>query len=42
VDSRFKFCLLTLTGGSERVAQADFAFFAQDPSDLLKADARFE
>ncbi|WP_206661965.1 Eco57I restriction-modification methylase domain-containing protein [Propioniciclava tarda] len=42
VDSRFKFCLLTLTGQDERVAQAEFAFFAHDPSDLLKDDARFE
>ncbi len=42
VDSRFKFCLLTLTGRDERVAQAEFAFFAHDPSDLLKEDARFE
>ena len=42
VDSRFKFCLLTLTGRDERVAQAEFAFFAHDPSDLLKDDARFE
>mgnify|MGYP001023991125 FL=1 len=42
VDSRFKFCLLTLTGREERVARAEFAFFAHDPSDLLKDDARFE
>lgn len=42
VDSRFKFCLLTLTGRDERVAQAEFAFFAHDPTDLLKDDARFE
>ncbi|BEH02255.1 N-6 DNA methylase [Brooklawnia propionicigenes] len=42
VDSRFKFCLLTLTGRDERVAQAEFAFFAHDSSDLLKDDARFE
>ncbi len=42
VDSRFKFCLLTLTGHGERVAQAEFAFFAHDPTDLLKEGARFE
>lgn len=42
VDSRFKFCLLTLTGREERVARAEFAFFAHDPTDLLKDDARFE
>lgn len=41
VDSRFKFCLLTLTGRGERVARAEFAFFAHDPTDLLKEDARF-
>lgn len=41
VDSRFKFCLLTLTGRDERVARAEFAFFAHDPTDLLKEDARF-
>lgn len=42
VDSRFKFCLLTLTGRGERIRRAEFAFFAHDPSDLLKEDARFE
>jgi hypothetical protein len=42
VDSRFKFCLLTLVGGELREAHADFGFFAQDPSDLLKEDTRFE
>lgn len=42
VHRSFKFCLLTLTGRDERAAQAKFAFFAHDPSDLLKDDARFE
>ncbi|MCG6568147.1 N-6 DNA methylase [Tessaracoccus sp. ZS01] len=42
VDSRFKFCLLTLAGRSDPVERAEFAFFAHDPSDLLKEDARFE
>lgn len=41
VHRSFKFCLLTLTGRDERVARAEFAFFAHDPSDLLKDDARF-
>lgn len=42
VDSRMKFCLLTLAGPGERVATAEFAFFAHDPNDLLKDNARFE
>ncbi len=42
VHRSFKFCLLTLTGRDDRVAQAQFAFFAHDPSDLLKDNARFE
>ena len=42
VHRSFKFCLLTLTGRDERAAQAKFAFFAHDPSDLLKGEARFE
>jgi len=42
VHRSFKFCLLTLTGRDEREAQAEFAFFAHDPTDLLKDDARFE
>ncbi|WP_342372512.1 N-6 DNA methylase [Propioniciclava soli] len=41
VHRSFKFCLLTLTGREERVARAEFAFFAHDPTDLLKDDARF-
>ena len=42
VDSRFKFCLLTLAGRGVTAAQGEFAFFAHDPSDLLKENARFE
>ncbi|MFT3834584.1 MAG: N-6 DNA methylase [Micropruina sp.] len=42
VDSRFKFCLLTLAGGALRESRAKFAFFAREPSDLLKENARFE
>ena len=42
VDSRFKFCLLTLAGRERREPRAEFAFFAHDPTDLLKDDARFE
>lgn len=42
VHRSFKFCLLTLTGRDERVPQAEFAFFAHDPSDLLKDNTRFE
>ncbi|MFE2959518.1 Eco57I restriction-modification methylase domain-containing protein [Nocardia tengchongensis] len=41
VDSRFKFCLLTLAGRDTREPKADFAFFAHDPTDLQRADARF-
>lgn len=41
VDSRFKFCLLTLAGRDTREARADFAFFAHDPTDLQRPNARF-
>lgn len=41
VHRSFNFCLLTLTGRDQRVERAEFAFFAHDPSDLLKNDARF-
>ncbi|UHJ57114.1 N-6 DNA methylase [Mycolicibacterium fortuitum] len=41
VDSRFKFCLLTLAGRDTREPAADFAFFAHDPTDLQRADVRF-
>ncbi|TCD06280.1 type II DNA modification enzyme [Erythrobacteraceae bacterium CFH 75059] len=38
VDSRMKFCLLTLGWG---VAAADFAFFLTDPAGLEQAERRF-
>jgi hypothetical protein len=41
VDSRFKFCLLTLAGREQHEPRAEFAFFARDPVDLQKADVRF-
>lgn len=41
VDSRFKFCLLTLAGRNTREARADFAFFAHDPIDLQRPNTRF-
>ncbi|BBX24037.1 hypothetical protein MTER_34480 [Mycolicibacter terrae] len=41
VDSRFKFCLLTLVGRDEREPAADFAFFAHDPTDLQRPNVRF-
>ncbi|WP_454198093.1 Eco57I restriction-modification methylase domain-containing protein [Nocardia sp. Marseille-Q1738] len=41
VHRSFKFCLLTLVGRDIREPRADFAFFAHDPTDLQRADARF-
>ena len=41
VDSRFKFCLLTLTGRDQREPAADFAFFAHDTTDLDRPGVRF-
>lgn len=41
VDSRMKFCLLTVTGPAAREAAIDFAFFVRDPSDLAKPNVRF-
>ncbi|MCM3554857.1 N-6 DNA methylase [Janibacter melonis] len=41
VDSRFKFCLLTLGGGAVQEARADFAFFAHHPRDLERDEVRF-
>lgn len=42
VDSRMKFCLLTLTGAGRRAeAGADFVFFAHRVEDLLEPDRRF-
>ncbi|MCV7261129.1 Eco57I restriction-modification methylase domain-containing protein [Mycobacterium shimoidei] len=36
-----KFCLLTLVGRDSREPAADFAFFAHDPTDLQRSNARF-
>lgn len=43
VDSRMKFCLLTLrhTAGHDAQAPADFAFFLHDPDDLADPDRHF-
>ncbi|WP_418345535.1 Eco57I restriction-modification methylase domain-containing protein [Rhodococcus pyridinivorans] len=41
VDSRFKFCLLTLAGRNTHEPRADFAFFAHDPTDLQRPNTRF-
>ncbi|MGH9223381.1 MAG: Eco57I restriction-modification methylase domain-containing protein, partial [Acidimicrobiales bacterium] len=41
VDSRVKFCLLTLSGRASPVDAATFAFFAHHPTDLARPDARF-
>ena len=41
VDSRFKFCLLTLSGLDDRVERAEFAFFLHHPEDLARDNARF-
>ncbi|PSR64260.1 MULTISPECIES: Eco57I restriction-modification methylase domain-containing protein [Nocardia] len=41
VHRSFKFCLLTLAGRDIREPQADFAFFAHDPTDLQRDNARF-
>ena len=41
VDSRFKFCLLTLAGRAHREDAARFAFFLHDPADLAKEDVQF-
>ena len=41
VDSRIKFCLLTLTGDERPVEKADFVFFALDTADLNDPERRF-
>ena len=41
VDSRVKFCLLTLTGPGRPAAAAEFVFFAHRPADLADPDRRF-
>jgi len=41
VDSRMKFCLLTLRGEAEGGGAAEFVFFAQDVADLQEEQRRF-
>ena len=41
IDSRIKFCLLTLTGRGRIVEEADFVFFAHDTADLNDLERRF-
>lgn len=41
IDSRIKFCLLSLTGSALKVEEAMFAFFLLDPADLRDPEARF-
>ncbi|MHB1534417.1 MAG: Eco57I restriction-modification methylase domain-containing protein [Acidimicrobiales bacterium] len=41
VDSRVKFCLLTLSGSAAPADVASFAFFARHPDDLARAGTRF-
>ncbi|WP_433955915.1 Eco57I restriction-modification methylase domain-containing protein [Janibacter indicus] len=41
VDSRFKFCLLTLAGHAHHEREAQFAFFLHDPVDLNRDGVRF-
>lgn len=41
IDSRIKFCLLTLTGQNAPKEQADFVFFALEMEDLEDEDKRF-
>jgi len=41
IDSRVKFCLLTLAGTDRPSGAAAFAFFVHDPADLSEPDRRF-
>lgn len=41
VDSRMKFCLLTLTGEQRPAAEAEFVFFAHRTADLADPERRF-
>jgi hypothetical protein len=41
IDSRIKFCLLTLSGEKRPVSKAEFAFFALDPTDVRDPEKRF-
>lgn len=42
IDSRIKFCLLTLAGVSSPHERAEFAFFLIHPDELAREGARFE
>jgi hypothetical protein len=41
VDSRMKFCILSVTGRSLRESAARFAFFLHDPAELVDAEKSF-
>jgi hypothetical protein len=41
VDSRVKFCLLTVTGAGKTAEDADFSFFALEVADLKDPERRF-
>jgi hypothetical protein len=41
VDSRQKFCILSLTGRSAPIARAKFAFFLHDAGELRRSDTKF-
>ena len=41
IDSRIKFCLLTLAGDNSPVPEAEFAFFLHQPEHLKEAERRF-
>ena len=41
IDSRMKFCLLTLVGSERSVVSAEFAFFLQETADLADSERRF-
>ena len=41
IDSRMKFCLLTLTGNTAPAGEANFVFFAHHTADLAEPERRF-
>ena len=41
VDSRMKFCLLTINGAARETAEAEFVFFALNVGDLQNEEKRF-
>ena len=41
IDSRIKFCLLTMSGGDSRVPEAEFAFFLHQPEQLKERERRY-